>query len=154
MTWRIATLPKDPINKDMLREIYRNQQEGLVADEEEVTEARSALGEAGFIAQTTHPILAPACSIISSIVGQRTKGITKLTKHLWRYIKGVQHRCLKKQNGNREGLMLSSDADWAGLYSVNKEKRSRTGILATYDGMPFAWRSSYQKCKGTEFNET
>ena len=41
------------------------------------------------------------------------------------------------------------DGDWAGLYALTGEKRSRTGILVTCDGMAVAWKSSFQQCKGT-----
>lgn len=36
---------------------------------------------------------------------------------------------------------------------MNGEKRSRSGVEATYDGMPIAWKSSSQKCKNTEYCE-
>ena len=39
---------------------------------------------------------------------------------------------------NKTGLDLSTDADFAGLYKVNGEVRSRTGIIALYDGMAVA----------------
>ena len=46
-------------------------------------------------------------------------------------------------------LKVWTDADWAGLYTLIGEKRSRTGLLVTYDGVPVAWKSSFQQCKGT-----
>ena len=59
---------------------------------------------------------------------------------------------LQKRVNNTEGLKVSSDADFAGMWSITngKEKRSRSGIIITYNGMPISWRSSYQACKGSE----
>jgi hypothetical protein len=59
---------------------------------------------------------------------------------------------LQNRVGNNEGLKVSSDADFAGMWSITngKEKRSRSGIIVTYNGMPISWRSAYQACKGSE----
>ena len=56
-----------------------------------------------------------------------------------------------KKCGNKQGLKMATDADWAGMYTVTGEKRSRTGSYASYDGMPVAWKSAFQQCKGSEF---
>ena len=49
--------------------------------------------------------------------------------------------------------MVSSDSDWAGLYSAIGDVRSRTGAEIKYNGMPVGWMSKFQKCKGTSFDE-
>ena len=58
-----------------------------------------------------------------------------------------------KKADNTDGLVVSSDSDWAGMYTPTGEVRSRTGSFITYNGMPIAWKSSYQQCKGTNYTE-
>ena len=110
-------------------------------------------GELQWLCQSTHPVLATACGILSTLVAENWEGVDLAIKHCFRYLQGAKDLCLVKRKGVRTGLKTSSDADWAGLYAVLGEKRSRTGILAEYDNMPVAWKSSWQQCKGTEFSE-
>ena len=44
---------------------------------------------------------------------------------------------------------MATDSDLAGTYAINSETRSRSGMLAHYDGMTTAWSSKFQQCKGT-----
>ena len=53
--------------------------------------------------------------------------------------------CLKTGSKSTEGIKFYCDSDLAGLYAVDGEKRSRLGILGTYNGMPFHWASSWIK---------
>ena len=57
-----------------------------------------------------------------------------------------------RRKGDCQGLEVFSDADYAGMYKATngEEKRSRTGIEVTYNGMTIDWHSHYQKCTGTE----
>ena len=78
-----------------------------------------------------------------------------------RYVKGTQDRALVKKAGCRTGLKISSDADYAGLWSFGftdtesmgdktiiiketRERRSRTGCCITYNDMPVVWLSKFQ----------
>ena len=74
-------------------------------------------------------------------------------KHLFRYLKGKQDYALVKEIGNRDGFVVFSDADWAGLFDLSggQELRSRTGIQITYDGMPITCKSYFQKCTSTNY---
>ena len=130
----------------------REQNQKDSKEDQELT--REMLGQAQWLAQTTHPTIAPAVSMLASLVKDGTKGSQKALKHLHRYIQGQKARCLIKRKGNNEGLHVSSDASHADMYSITNgdEKRSRTGIEVMYDGMPIDWRSQYQKCSGTEHN--
>ena len=73
-------------------------------------------------------------------------------RHLHKYIQGMKDRCLVRRKGDCQGLEVFSDADYAGMYKATngEEKRSRTGIEVTYNGMTIDWHSHYQKCTGTE----
>ena len=49
---------------------------------------------------------------------------------------------------NQSGLVIYTDADFAGLYAATGEVRSRTGIYASYNGMPTSWKSCWQNLQG------
>ena len=109
------------------------------------------LGEAQWLAQTTHPTIAPAVSMISSV--KTTEGALAALRHLFRYLKGKQDFALVKTANNRDGFTAWSDADWAGLHDLSGglELRSRSGIIIMYNGMPVTWGSYFQQCRGTDF---
>ena len=109
------------------------------------------LGEAQWLSQTTHQVILPALSILSSI--KTTAGTLHALKHLFRYLKGKQDYALVNEIGNREGFVVTSDADWAGLFDLSggQEPRSRTGVQITYDGMQITCKSYFQKCSSTNY---
>ena len=78
-------------------------------------------------------------------------------KHLFRYLKGTLTRGLVKRAGCRTGMRLSTDADYAGLWSLGQgdavEMRSRSGVVVKYNDMPVTWVSKFQNLKGTQFDE-
>ena len=108
------------------------------------------MGAAQWLAATTTPAIATAVSILASLTKNRPKGSLEAIYKLFKFIKGIQKYCLISRADCNSGIQVSSDADWAGMYTWIGELRSRTGILVTYDGMPITWRSCYQQCKGTE----
>ena len=132
---------QQPITKNILEELYQNKKDGLKADEEEQQQTRRFLGQAEWISQTTHPTIAPAVSMLSSL--KEYKGGLEAMKHLFRYLKGKAKFALIKKADNDEGLSIHSDSDWGGLFttSLGQELRSRTGIIITYNGMPVTWKS-------------
>ena len=125
--------------------LHENQLAEVQATDEEYALAAKWMGEAQWLNQTTHPILATACSMYSSYINSRVGGIEVAMKHFWKFIKGVQNKGLMKKNGNREGLKISTDSDLAGLYTITGQTKSRSGLLCEYDGMAFCWKSSFQK---------
>ena len=143
---------KEPLTKSTLDFIGENKRNGIKVDDETFKSNERILGKAQWLAQTTHPTIATAVGILSSLVKEKWRGTDMALKHLLRYLKGAKDLCLRNTVGENDGLEISSDADWAGLYKLLGEKRSRTGILVTYNGMPVSWKSSFQQCKGTEIS--
>ena len=143
-----------PITKSIVQGLTESRETGMKDSKEDQELVAEMLGQAQWLAQTTHPTIAPAVSMYASLVKDGVKGGAKALKHLHKYIQGQKDKCLMKRKGNREGLKVSSDASHADMYTITKgeEKRSRSGIEVTYDGMPIDWRSQYQKCTGTEYN--
>ena len=74
-------------------------------------------------------------------------------QHYLRYLKRAARFGLVNDHTNKEGYVVGSDSDWAGLYSTTGETRSRSGSCITLDGMPISWGSQHQKCVGTSYKE-
>ena len=142
---------KQPILKSTLEEIYKNKQADVRQSEEERSLTGKYLGQAEWLSQTTHPTIALAVSILSSL--KEYKGTLDALKQLFRYLKGKKDFALVKEANNSEGLIVHSDSDWGGLYkpSMGQELRSRTGVLITYNGMPITWKSFFQQCVSTNY---
>lgn len=140
-----------PLQKATLQQIYANKAVGLKQEEADQKLTEKYLGEAQWLAQTTHPTIAPAVSMLSSV--KTTEGTLSALRHLFRYLKGRQDYALVKIAGNHKGFQSYSDADWAGLYDLSGglEMRSRTGIIIYYNGMAVTWGSYFQQCRGTDY---
>jgi len=140
-----------PITDEVIKNLYRNLKEGRKQTDEDQASTMKLLGQAMWINQTTHPVIATAVSMLSSLVKSQVEGALEAMKHLFAYLQRVKKKSLTKKRGVRTGFRASSDADWAGLHSksLGQELRSRTGTLVTYDDMPVAWKSYFQKVTGT-----
>lgn len=139
----------------MASKLYENLKAGKQQSEKDQELTGKYLGQAQWLAQTTHPTIAPAISMLSSIVKRNVEGGLDAMIHVMKYLKGKQAFALVRKAGVQSGLQAQSDADWAGMYTLSKgmEMRSRTGILITYNDMPVTWKSHYQQCKGTFYDE-
>ena len=113
---------KEPITKPILKSLSVAEKESNYCSKDEHSLAWTALGDAQWLSQTTHPGLATAVSLYSSYMSKGLAGSLDAMKHLWRYISSVQDHCLIKRKGNNEGLVVWCDGDWAGLYTLTGEK--------------------------------
>ena len=140
----------EPLQKAKLQLIYANKAADKKQNEADQKLTEKYLVEAQWLAQTTHPVLSTAVSMLSSV--KNYEGSLQALKHLFRYLKGKQRFALVKRNGNYEGFNGYSDADWAGLYDLSGgiELRSRTGLVVYYNGMPVTWGSYFQQCRSTD----
>ena len=145
---------KEPISKAIVKLVHSYRQDGEWESEEVREKIGHYLGEAQWLAQTTHPVICTAVSMYATLLRDAPKGSMDAVKHLFRYLKGVQYKCLRKKAGARTGLMMATDADWAGMYSLTGEKRSRSGSYGEYDDMAVHWKSAFQQCKGSEYKPT
>ena len=137
-----------------MEEIYKNMKNDTRQSEGDKSLTSKYLGQAEWLAQTTHPTISPAVRAVSMLASVKEyEGTLDALKHLFRYLKGKKDFALVKKSDNNEGLEIHSDSDWAGLFNVSlgQELRSRTGVLITYNGMPITWKSFYQKCASTSY---
>lgn len=134
---------KQPITRDLLTEIAAEAEMGNFVDTVDHERFRSGVGEALWLAQTTHPDIAPAVSLLSKRVAKPTPTCLRALKHLVRYLSGRQFCALKYGDGDGSGLIVWGDSDLAGTYAVDGELRSRIGVAATYNGMLVGWVTKY-----------
>ena len=136
-----------PITKSIIAYIGDHRDEAYGA--EQVEQFQREVGQLRWLADTTHPLLAPAASILGSFMSSPCEGCLQATHHAFRWLKGVQDTCLVRDPTDTPVFSASSDADVAGLYTELGEVRSRTGYWITYNGMPVAWLSKLQSCAAT-----
>ena len=146
-----------PITETIVEMLYENTHKGERQTAAEQEQTSRMLGQAMWLAQTTHPTIAPAVSIYASILKaeSRVKGGVKAMTHLFKYLKGTQDRCLLREADCQTGLQVWSDADFAGLwargYETTRERRSRTGTYITYNNVPVIWVSKFQKATSLSY---
>ena len=108
-------------------------------------------GRFGWLAQTTHIGLAVATSIAQGL--KPIQGTKKVAEQIYAWIQAHKSDGLISRCSDNSGLGISSDADWAGLYAITGEVRSRTGIVITYNGMPILWYSGLQKTTSSQWQD-
>ena len=101
---------------------------------------RKVLGALLFLSTRTRPDITTAVSMLAKYQSKPSMQHWKMAKNVVRYLIDTQDRGILMQN-NDEGLICWVDADWARDLS---KRRSRTGILITYNGAPIVWVSKLQ----------
>ena len=137
---------KPPMTKSSLKKAMEDQTP--LTDEEE-RDRLAHNGRFGWLAQTTHIGLAVATSIaqgLPSVAG--TKAVSDL---IYQWIQAHRNDGLMSISGDESGFSISTDADWAGMYSVTGETRSRTGVMIAYNNMPVLWYTGLQKTMSTQW---
>ena len=112
-------------------------------DEAGITLRQQHQGRFGWLAQTTHPGLAVALSVLSSMVS--IAGVLDVSHMLYQWVQAHKLDGLISRAADTSGFGFYSDSDWAGLHGITGEIRSRSGFLATYNGMPIDWYTGLQK---------
>ena len=137
-----CNISKGPLSKDLLKIAAEEQKHGILLDAEGKALHEKYVGEFVWLASTTHAPIATTVSILGSFNGKPTPTSLKMCKNMLRYLKGTRQRRLVKKAGNKEGLVIWTDSDHAGLWAVTGNTLSRMGILITYNGFPVLWKSA------------
>ena len=127
---------KSPISKEMLKRAAEEQHDDILLADDEKTKFQSHAGDFQWLAQTTHPCIATATSILSTFCAKPTPTALLMCKHMIRYLKGTRDRSLIRWNDDTSGFQAWVDSDHAGLYKITGDYRSRLGVIITYNGMP------------------
>ena len=131
---------KPPMTKSSLRRALGNQEP---LTDEELMDRMAHNGRFNWLAQTTHVGIAVATSIAQGL--KPTKGTIAVSDLMYQWVQAHIDDGLISRSGDNSGFNISTDADWAGLYSVTGETRSRTGVMIMYNGMPVLWYTGLQK---------
>jgi hypothetical protein len=138
-----CNMTKLPITKELLKEIGAEAEMGDYLDDEAHSFFRTVLGEVLWLAQTTHPDIAVATSLLSKRCAKPTPTCAKALKHLVRYLSGRRNYGIKFGPGDGSGLQVWCDSDHAGTYANDHELRSRLGVAITYNGMLIGWVTKF-----------
>jgi len=136
-----------PITKDLIKNIHEG--DGKPLSDEDAKRFRRGGGVIGWLKESTHPPLTVLRSIMGSCNAEPVTGCMELLKHAQRYLQGVKAKCLVLNPDCNDGLEVWTDSDWAGMYSVMGDPRSRTGIYITNNKLTIYYKSCFQNCKGT-----
>ncbi len=131
---------KPPLTKLQLQEAMAKD---TPLDEAGITLRQQHQGRFGWLAQTTHPGLAVALSVLSSMPA--IEGVHDASHMMYQWVQAHKQDGLISRAADTSGFVFYSDSDWAGLHGITGEIRSRTGFLATYNGMPIDWYTGLQK---------
>jgi len=142
---------KTPLTRESLRAMHMDQE--ITANKQGIKRYQTVIGDGNWLVQTTHPTLATATSVLAGYSKAPPETADGILQHYLRYLKRAARFGLVNDHTNKEGFVVSSDSDWAGLYSTTGETRSRSGSCITLDGMPISWGSQHQKCVGTSYKE-
>ena len=143
-----------PITKDLVKRMYAQQLEGCEVTSDDIHFVDSGIGKGLWLVETTHPSAATAISILASMKGDKcVPAVKDAVKHFYRWMKGAQWFCLELHPGEQGGLLISTDSDWGGFYSLNHEVHSRTGIMITHRNFPIKVYSGKQKMTGTSYED-
>ena len=141
-----------PISKTTLERVAANKSAGLMLDASETSICRQHIGKMRWIADTTHPTLCTALSIISQYAANPPEGFMDLIMDMYKWLQHAKDFALIKRADDRSGMRIDSDSDWAGLHSITGDTRSRSGSIYINNGMPFGWASTFQACKSSGYD--
>jgi hypothetical protein len=130
--------------KELLGIMTDEVERGELLEAAESTKYQAGVGELNWLAQTTHPDLSVAVSLLGSFNSHPPASGLKAIKHAMRYVAGTVGQRLKTNRNPTQGLFVASDSDWAGMHSHMKTTRSRGGFVATYAGMPVAYKTFWE----------
>ena len=111
---------KPPLTKLLLQEAMAND---TPLDEAGITLRQQHQGRFGWLAQTTHPGLAVALSVLSSM--SSIEGVFGVSHMLYQWVQAHKLDGLISRAADTSGFVFYSDSDWAGLHSITGEIRSQ-----------------------------
>ena len=97
---------KTAITKDLLREIAAEVEMGLFVSAEDKTKFQSIMGDINWLAQTTHPDVMVAASLLGKRCANPTASCMKAAKHVVRYLAGRRAYGFVYGEGDGTGLVV------------------------------------------------
>ena len=137
-----CNVSKGLLSKGLPKIAAEEQKQGILLDAEGKALHEKYVGGFVWLASTTHAPIATTVSILGSFNGEPTPTSLKMCKNILRYSKGIRLWRLVKKAGNKEGLVIWTDSDHAGLWAVTGNTLSKMGTLISYDRFPVLWKSA------------
>lgn len=113
----------------------------LLADPTTYRTYRQHVGSLQYLT-ITRPDLSFAVNSVCQFLSHPTTTHMQAVKRIWRYFAGTIHHGLHFQPSSDENLIAFSDSDWAGCPDT---RRSTTGFVIFYAGIPVSWVSRIQR---------
>ena len=137
---------KTPLSKHHLKDMADDKAAENFLEDDDIRQHQSDTGSDNWLQMTTHPNLTVSSSLMAGFNKAPVKACKAARKHILRFLKGTLGQALVSLTGNKSGLRLTVDSDWAGMHSITGETRSRCGISIFYNGMLIAWKSFLINC--------
>ena len=134
-----------PISKDLLKIVGEEAELGQFLNAEDTRQYQADVGELNWIAHTFCPRLAVTVSLLGKRYSKPTISGPKMVKQAIRWLAGNVDMCLMTDSQDKSGLVTYCDSDHAGMQAVDGDRRSRMGIVVTYNGMVVFWHSAWIK---------
>lgn len=124
-----------PITKELLKKCAEDVEQGKFMDKEATRAYQKARGVFNWKSQTIGFDIAMANSLASRYNANPVESCADLVKHQVRCIAGIVGQKLRNHPESKNTLVVASDSDVAGVYSVDGETRSRGCYAAFYSDM-------------------
>jgi hypothetical protein len=135
---------KRPVVADTLTIMADEKRRDDCLDAEDTRQYQAGVGELNWLAQTTHPDLSVAVSLLGTFNSKPpASGLTAIKKCM-RYVASTLDDYLESNIVPGQGHQVYSDSDHAGMHRITGDTRSRGGLVETYYGMAFSWRSFWE----------
>ena len=102
---------------------------------------RELIGSLMYLAQNTRPDIAFAVSKLSQYNSNSGRSQWNQAKHILRYLSKTKNLGLTYKAGNKKGIQVYCDADWAG---DQDDRHSYTDVAVILGGNLIHWRSTKQ----------
>jgi hypothetical protein len=133
-----------PLLADTLSIMRDEKQAGDFLDDEDTRSYQAGVGELNWLAQTTHPDLSVAVSLLGTFNSKPPASGLNAVKKCMRYVAGVADNYLETNIVPGQEHQVYSDSDHAGMHKILGDTRSRGGLVETYYGMVFNWKSFWE----------
>lgn len=124
--------------------LYEDQKDITAEDHQSVKHIpyRELVGSLLYLSTRTAPDISTAVFLLGKFTARPGKKQWSDLQHLIRYVKGTLHHRLSLKRDDSSNVLESwCDAYWARDYG---NRRSRTGIIITFNGNPILWKSKLQ----------
>ena len=135
-----------PFNTPAEEKLKLNSTDGEPLSPEDRAKYMSMFGKMNYLSTCTRPDISQSVGVLGRFMAAPTTVHMKAAVHLMRYISGTRDFGLCYGANQQEGVVIYSDADWAGCHD---SRRSTTGYVVLLNGTAVSWCSKLQPTVAT-----